>query len=392
MSVTDRWLLPDGIEDLLPLEANRLEHMRRKLFALYDSWGYELVIPPLIEYLESLLVGAGNDLDRSTFKLIDRSTGRLMGVRADITPQVARIDAHRVQKAGPGRYCYWGPVLLTQPRELGGSRSPIQAGAELYGHGGVESDLEILRLMLQSLKVAGIEDSYLDLGHVGVFRGLVRQGGIDAELEAGLFDALQRKARPEMQQLLAQVKDAAVAAMLDSLIDLNGGSEILAEAGVALRQAGEEVQQALATLEAIGAVLHEEGVRLHIDLAELRGYGYHSGVVFAAYSQGHGLAVAQGGRYDGIGAAFGRARPATGYSMDLRTLILLKQGRPKKRKGIFVPANVAARLGDVVAELRAQGERVICELPGQTGGAAECGCDRRLVDDENGWRVESIET
>ncbi|MDH5301856.1 MAG: ATP phosphoribosyltransferase regulatory subunit [Gammaproteobacteria bacterium] len=392
MSVSDRWLLPEGIEELLPDEAHRVEEIRSALFGLYRGWGYELVVTPLIEHLESLTVGIGGDLESHTFRLVDQVSGRMLGVRSDITPQVARIDAHRLNRKGPARLCYWGPVLLTRARELGGNRSPIQVGAELYGHRGYESDLEILRLMIESLRIAGQRQPYLDLGHVGVFKALTKQAELTARQEELLFDALQRKAKPEMKELLAEVKDAKVAAMLASLVDLNGSDEVLAQARQALAGAVPAVQEALSDLEQIVKALRHRysEMNIHIDLAELRGYSYHTGVVFAAYAKGYGQSVAQGGRYDAVGAVFGRARPATGFSLDLRGLLALNGGQTKPAGGIFAPVAEDAQLRKMIHDLRAQGERVICELPGQEGGPADCGCDRVLVNTGGAWTVQGV--
>ncbi|HEY5789875.1 MAG TPA: ATP phosphoribosyltransferase regulatory subunit, partial [Gammaproteobacteria bacterium] len=248
MDRIDRWLLPEGIDELLPGEARRLEQLRRRLLDLYASWGYELVVPPLIEYLESLLVGTGHDLDLETFKLTDQLSGRLMGVRADMTPQVARIDAHRLQRAAPSRLCYLGTVLRTRPGGPSRTRSPLQVGAELYGHAGVESDAEILALLVETLEACGIRGAHVDLGHVGIFRSLAHRAGLDAVQEAELFALLQSKARPELEAALAAWRlPPAAAAQLLALVELNGGDRVLADAATRLAGAGAEVAAALAT-------------------------------------------------------------------------------------------------------------------------------------------------
>lgn len=393
MVQSDRWLLPEGIEDLLPDEAERVELLRRDLLTLYHGWGYELVIPPLIEFLDSLLVGSANDLEHHTFKLVDQISGRLIGVRADITPQVARIDAHRLKRLTPVRLCYFGPVLLTKARDAAGSRGPLQVGAELYGHSGIESDLEVLKLMLESLRVTGLDQAYLDLGHVGVFRNLIQQTRIAPELEDQLFDAIQRKAKVELRELLRTVADRDGARMLEALIDLNGGEEVLREAREQLRNASPAVGAALDVVERTAAALRavRPELKIHFDLAELRGYRYHTGMVFAAYVPGYGQAVAQGGRYDDVGRVFGRARPATGYSMDLRAIIALKGGYAAAPKGVFAPAQGDADLDVQIDSLRRAGERVIRELPGQVGTAAEMGCNRVLVKQGAQWVVVRLE-
>lgn len=388
----DRWLLPEGIEEVLPPRAEQLEATLRRLLDLFRSWGYELVMPPFIEYLESLLTGTGNDLDLQTFKLTDQLTGRLMGLRSDMTPQVARIDAHCLKRDVPTRLCYMGTVLKTLPPTHGGNRSPMQVGAELFGHAGVESDAEVLRLMVETLHTAGIGHVYLDLGHVGIFRGLAQQAGLDSVTEAALFDALQRKAKPEIGQLLAQKElPASLHRMLESLADLHGDQGVLNRAASILAEADEPVHAALENLQQIAELAAElPDTSVHFDLAELRGYHYHTGVVFAAFVPGQGQAIAQGGRYDDIGKVFGRARPATGFSTDLKTVLSMVDAHWPEVRGIFAPCAPDPELSRLVAQLRASGERVIQALPGQQGGAAEMGCDRELVLKDGTWQVSAI--
>ncbi len=386
----DSWLLPEGIDEVLPPQAEQLEGLSRRLLDLYRGWGYELVVPPLIEYLDTLLTGTGNDLDLQTFKLIDQLNGRLMGVRADMTPQVARIDAHHLRRDTPTRLCYLGSVLQTRPDGFAGSRSPLQIGVELYGHGGIESDVEVLALMVQTLAAAGLENPYLDLGHVGIFGALARQAGLDRAQEAALFDALQRKAVPELEELVAGwalQEDAA--RMLRRLAVLNGGEEVLAEARRELAAAAPAVHEALDTLEQLAGLAARQlpAASLHFDLAELRGYHYHTGVIFAAFVPGRGQAVAQGGRYDGIAKVFGRARPATGFSADLRTVMRLGGVPPRGREAIFAPFAQTPGRDAQIAALRDAGEVVIDELPGQIGGAAQMGCGRELVWRDERWQV-----
>lgn len=393
MNKTDRWLLPEGIEEVLPEQAKRLEQLRRQLLDMYDSWGYDLVMPPFIEYLESLLTGTGNDLDLQTFKLTDQLTGRLMGVRADMTPQVARIDAHQLNCETPTRLCYMGTVLHTRTDGFAGSRSPLQVGAELYGHAGIESDVEVMSLMLETLALSGVKNPFIDLGHVDIYRELVKQAGLNREQEAILFDCLQRKANTEISELLDEWKlDASQAKALAELTRLNGDESVLAEAKTVLKKAGQGVMAALDDLASIAARIkqgHPE-VTLHFDLAELRGYHYHTGPVFAAYVAGQGQAVAQGGRYDDIGAVFGRARPATGFSTDLKTLLSLSMHKNNQVAGIFAPADNTPELQKRISELRLQGERVICALPGQKGSAQDMACDRELIKDASGWQIKDL--
>ncbi|VAX05644.1 ATP phosphoribosyltransferase regulatory subunit [hydrothermal vent metagenome] len=387
----ERWLLPEGIEEVLPREARVLESLRRKLLDIYEHWGYALVMPPFIEYLESLLTGTGNDLDLQTFKLTDQLSGRMMGIRADMTPQVSRIAARHLQQDAPLRLCYMGSVIKTRPDSFASSRSPLQLGAELYGHRGAGSDIEILSLMIETLHQSGIREPYVDLGHVGIYRGLAEQAGLSPAQESELFDALQRKARTEIEACLCDWKlNDNVAAMLLALVDLNGDEEVLAQAEAQLKAAAEPVQAALKNLLAIAEGLRQgqPELNLHFDLAELRGYHYHTGVVFAAYIAGRGLAVAQGGRYDDIGEVFGCARPATGFSTDLKILIETLPQTAETQGAIFAPADNDVELLRLIKELRAQGESVVRSLLGQQAGAAEMGCDREIINEGGRWTVK----
>ena len=362
MSDIDRWILPDGVEELLPRQAEPLEKIRRNVLDLFHSWGYELVAPPLIEYIESLLVGTGNDLDLQTFKLTDQVTGRLLGVRADMTPQVARIDAHCLNRDCPVRLCYIGEVLRTRSTGFIRTRSPLQVGAELYGHDGIGSDVEILSLMAATLAAVGLSEVHIDLGHVGIFRALARDAGLTTDQEQSLFTSLQRKARPEITEQLARYDiNRKLSQMLMALADLNGGDEVLTGARRLLKDAGTGVQSALENLERIATKARQRvpDVPLHFDLAELRGYRYQTGVVFAAFVPGHGEEIARGGRYDDIGKAFGRARPATGFSLDLKTLIALTDTVAGLPSAIMAPHVSDAALFAAVDQLRQQGERVI---------------------------------
>ncbi len=387
MSRTDRWLLPEGIEEILPPDARRLERLRRRVLDLFDTWGYDLVMPPLIEYLESLLTGIAKDLDLQTFKLTDQLTGRLMGLRADITPQAARIDAHYLKRNTPVRLCYVGPVVRTRPGAFASSREPLQVGAELYGHGGPESDVEIIQLMLAMLHTCGLTDVYVDLGHVGVFRGLAQAAALNPEQESDLFDALQRKAAPEVQALVnGWSLPTAMRAMLLALVDLHGERDVIARARDSLRNAPDSVRQALDGLETVADRLQQAVPQAswHFDLAELQGYRYYTGVVFSAFVPGYGLAMAQGGRYDDIGKVFGRARPAAGFSADMRTLLkLAPTDTGAARNAIAAPANGDCDLQAVIAKLRAQGERVVIQLDGR-----DAECDRELIKRNGAWVVE----
>ena len=392
MSSKDQWLLPEGVDEVLPPEAWRLEYARRKLLDLFSHWGYDLIMPPLIEYLESLLTGTGNDLDLQTFKVTDQLTGRLMGLRADMTPQAARIDAHPLQRSAPTRLCYMGTVLHTRSDGFGGSRSPFQVGAELFGHAGVESDVEIIKLLLEMLELLSISELHIDLGHVGIFRGLARDADLSEQQEKELFAALQRKAVPEIDVMLeAYVGDAGQRQRLAALASLNGDRSVLERAREQLAGASEPVLAALENLSAIAARV-EQGVggeTLNFDLAELRGYRYQTGMVFAVFVPGCGQEIARGGRYDAIGRVFGRSRPATGFSTDLRKLMLLSQRSFGDRgSAIFAPAGEEVELLSAVQDLRQSGERVVRALPGQEGDATDMGCDRVLVNENGQWVVK----
>jgi ATP phosphoribosyltransferase regulatory subunit len=392
----ERWLLPEGIDELLPDEARRLEALRRRLLDLHAAWGYELVITPFIEYLDSLLTGTGKDLELQTFKLTDQLSGRMLGVRADITPQAARIDAHQLRRDEPTRLCYLGSVLRTRGEGLAESRSPLQLGAELYGHAGVDSDVEVLCLMMATLRAAGIADIYLDLGHVGIFRGLARDAGLDPDQEAAVFAALQRKAEPEVAALVrAWHLPEAAAARLIALATLNGDDEVPVRARTELAGAPAAVLEAVDYVTAVAAALRRclPEVPLHYDLAELRGYGFHSGVVFAAFVPGQGQEVARGGRYDHIGEVFGRARPATGFSADLKTMLRVGCFEAAATPGrAFAPGPAVddIELEHRVEALRDQGWAVVRQLPGQRGDAAAMGCTHRLVDRDGDWVLDAV--
>ena len=396
MTVAERWLLPDGIEEILPEQARKVEALRREMLDLFDSWGYQLVLPPHLEFMESLTAGVGRDLDLQTFKVTDQLTGRSMGLRADTTPAVARIDAHALNYEGPVRLCYAGSVFHTRPASLGASRSPIQLGAELYGHAGVASDLEVISLMLETLIKTSAPGISLDLGHVRIYRALVASAGLDEQQAQQLFEALQRKAVSDIEDCLRHwAVDESLASMVKALIQLSGGAEVLEQARILLQGAPLEVFDALDDLDTIAreVTVQYPDIELYFDLGELRGYNYHTGVVFAAYVPGVGQAIAKGGRYDGIGKAFGRARPATGFSTDLKALLRLKtrlnseQGTGDARKTIFAAVDVESV---VVQRFRRQGERVIRQLPGQSTDAASMGCDHQLTCHGGKWLVESL--
>ena len=322
-----RWLLPEHIDDILPAEAMRIESLRRLILDLFFKSKYQLVMPPLVEFTDSLLTGTGRDLDLRTFKLVDQLSGKMMGVRADITPQVARIDAHLLNSKGVTRLCYCGSVLHARPATPAASREPIQIGAELFGERGIAGDLEIQGLLCRALAAAGVKGARMDVGHVAVFRSLVRSAEIEHELEVEMFEALQRKDAPALK-MLTKGTDAKTRAALLLLPDLYGGKEVL---GIAARKLPQipDLKAALKTLQSLSDACP---IPVSFDLAELRGYHYHSGVVFDAYCDGVAGPVARGGRYDEVGKAFGRPRAATGFSIDLRSISSLK-GVLKKKTG-----------------------------------------------------------
>ncbi|WP_181298199.1 ATP phosphoribosyltransferase regulatory subunit [Pseudomonas sp. Q2-TVG4-2] len=393
MATVDRWLLPDGIEEVLPPEAARIETARRRVLDLFQRWGYELVITPHVEFLESLLTGAGQDLDLKTFKVIDPLSGRQMGLRADITPQVARVDAHTLRREGPSRLCYAGSVLHAKPQALATSRSPIQLGAELYGDSSISSDLEVISLMLETLGLADVPEVHMDLGHVGIYRGLAQAAGLSGDAEQRLFDALQRKAMDEIFALTTNV-EPALAGMLRALARLCGGRETLDAARTALAGAPAAVLESLEDLVHIASQLAARypQLPLYFDLGELRGYHYHTGVVFAVFVPGVGQSIAQGGRYDDIGADFGRARPATGFSTDLKTLVSLGNAQlVAPVVGVWAPYSTDPALWQAVCRLRERGERVVQALEGQQSDAAlSVGCDRQLLLQEGSWAVTPL--
>ena len=396
MTSAKRWLLPDGVEEILPAEAYKLESLRRHLLDLYESWGYQLVITPLIEYLDSLLVGSSTDLDLHTFKITDQLSGRMMGIRADITPQAARIDAHCLNREGPVRLCYADNVLHTRPRGIMTSRVPIRIGAELYGYSGVECDIELVCIMHETLRAAEINDVHIVLGHVGIFRTLLLEANLDEGTERSLFEAVQRKEYDRIDEVLnSSVIDKELRQMLEQLTRLSGDETILEAAKQVFAAAPVTVTAELDELVAIA-----EGIKkrlpeaaMFFDLCELRGYEYHTGIVFAAYTPNYGRAVAKGGRYDHIGEVFGRARPASGFDSDLKVLAKLSNKIFKRRAAIVVPNNNDPDLLILVDTLREQGEIVVnwfgdAELSQQD--CEEQNCDRQIVNKNGEWVLESL--
>ena len=393
MNGKDRWLLPEGIEESLPDEAAWLEYYRRILLDMFSTWGYELVIPPLIEYLESLLIGPGDDLDLQTFKLTDQLSGRMMGVRADMTSQVARIDAHVLKREIPSRFCYLGTVLRTRPGGRDLTRSPLQLGAELYGHAGADSDLEIICLMLEALRLVGVKDVCLDLGHMGIFTDLVEQAGLDDARQNTLRKLLQQKTLPEYEQFLSGCGlPEEWQEIFMALSDLSGDENVIDYARDILREiSGTTVKYVDYIEELAGRVERRDPeTQLHFDFSTLSGYHYHNGAVFTAYVSGQGEQIARGGRYDMIGGVFGRSRPATGFSLDLKALVKISPYGNETVSGIFAPNDDDPQLHEKIAELRRQGERVICELRDQQGSVADMQCNRVLCKENQSWVVKEL--
>lgn len=381
------WLLPEYIEDVLPAEAMRIEVLRRKLLDLFKVHGYQYVIPPMLEYMESLITGVGHDLDLATFKVVDQLTGRLMGVRADMTPQAARIDAHLLNHQGVTRLCYAGSVLRTKPDGLALTREPLQIGAELYGHAGIESDIQIQRLLIKALQAIGIDEIHLDFSHVNVFGSLIETSQVDPQLEQDLYAALQSKDQPAVASLTKALDHTTREALLN-LTELNGDKAILAKAFNVL-PATPAIKKALDSLQQVSHAIDQLGASVSFDLSELRGYHYHSGIVFAAYAQGYKGPLALGGRYDEVGQSFGRARPATGFSLDLRGVVSALPPA-KSDMAIYAPASDDGALANKIESLRSEGHVVIEALAGSDVDLAELNCNRKLEHYNSGWHVVDV--
>lgn len=395
MKKKEAWLLPQGIEDVLPNEARQLETLRRQLLDVFSCWGYELVIPPVVDFLDSLLTGSGHDLDLQTFKLTDQVSGEMLGIRADITPQVARIDAHNLKHNLPTRLCYVGTTLRALGDSLQKTRSPMQIGAEIYGHSGIESDLEVIRLMLETLAITGLQNVHLDLGHVAIYRALSEQAGLNPAQETELFDVLQRKARTELQTLIDGYElTATFKNIFLSLATLNGGYDILAKAKKVLANTNETITYALNELQIVAEQLklHFPALTISFDLSELRGYHYHTGIVFASFIPDVGREIARGGRYDNIGNFFGRARAATGFSADLMLLTALSQKSKVNKIAtlIYAPLIDDISLLEAICELRAKGTAVVQQLPGHTNEIKELKCTAVLEKVNQNWIVKSL--
>lgn len=381
------WLLPEYIEDVLPAEAMRIEILRRKLLDLFKVHGYQYVIPPMIEYMESLITGVGHGLDLATFKVVDQLTGRLMGVRADMTPQAARIDAHLLNHEGVTRLCYAGSVLRTKPDGLAQTREPLQIGAEIYGHAGIESDIEIQRLLIKALRAIGADEIHLDLSHVNVFGSLIELSQVNAELEQELYSALQSKDKTAVASLTKGLDHTTREALLN-LTELNGDKTILAKA-LQVLPATPAIQCALESLQQVSETIDKLGVSVGFDLSELRGYNYHSGIVFAAYAKGYKGPLALGGRYDEVGQSFGRARPATGFSLDLRGVVSALVPAATSM-AIYAPLSTDTALVAKIESLRNEGHVVIEALDSHEANLIELNCNKKLEHYNSGWHIVDV--
>ena len=395
MRAKNKWLLPEGIEEVLPPRATQLDALCRRILDQFAGWGYELVMPPFIEYLDTLFTGTDEDLELQTFKVIDQLNGKLMGIRADTTPQVARIEVHNLKRNGPSRLCYIGTVLHTIPGAPGGTRSPLQVGAELYGHKGIESDAEILALMLKTLQLAGLPDVHVDIGHVGIMQGLTEPMQLDPEREARLFGCVQRKAADELKSMLQEwsIADESGAALV-RLMELEGDAGILDEVRDILKPCGEELCGYVDELDRIAQLVSRQ-VRhapLYFDVTEFQGYHYHTGMTFVAYVPGESEGIAFGGRYDEVCEAFGQPCPATGFSTDALKLFELAPQAYTPKKGIYAPNSEVPGLYELVERLREEGEIVIFKLPGDAAAASpdDPDCDREIVLEHGHWQVRQL--
>jgi ATP phosphoribosyltransferase regulatory subunit len=383
------WVLPDHIADVLPSEARHIEELRRSLLDAARCYGYELVMPPLLEYLESLLTGTGEALDLQTFKLVDQLSGRTMGVRADSTPQVARIDAHLLNRQGVARLCYCGPVVHTTPAKPHATREPLQFGAEMYGHAGLEADLEIMLLALDCLKRAGLKDLTVDLADAQIVRSLLAGAPVFGEQLALIHAALAAKDSASLRELTVNFPAAQREGLLQ-LVNLYGGEEVLLEAENSLSPL-QNVRGVLSNLKWLAQHVKavQPDVKISIDLADARGYAYYTGPRFAIYSPSAGDAVARGGRYDEVGSVFGRNRPAVGFSLDIKDLVSAAPAR-SLHTAIRAPWGESAALRAAIASLRAAGETVVCVLPGHENEVQEFECNRELADVAGQWVVKSV--
>jgi len=390
MIYADRWLLPDGVEEILPAEAKAIDSLRRRLLDLYSTWGYDMVIPPLLEYTDSLLIGLGRDVDLLTFKVTDQLSGRTLGIRADITPQTARMDAHSFNRTGANRLCYAGHVVHTRPKNPLATRTPIQAGLEFYGESGVVADIEVVSLLLESLQVAGLPRLHIDLGHVGIYRAIAADSGLTKAQEDTFFELLQRKATTEIRAWVdANIADLTKAQLFLSLPALAGNKLVLQKARE-LFGGVKAAQAAVDQLDEVASVIEQRypDAELYFDLGELRGYHYLTGLVFAAFAPGYGNPIASGGRYDHIGEVFGRARPATGFAVDITAISKLGVLTKTSVSAIAVIETGDAQQWAMIQNLRAQGQRIISVSSG--ANLVELGCHRQLLSQDGRYQVVAL--
>ncbi len=397
ISSNSRWLLPDGVQETLPPDAQTVELLRRKILQPYPLWGYDLVMPAMIEYMDSLLTGTAHSLDTKTFALVDQLSGKQMGVRSDMTPQVARIDAHLLaddrQKHRISRLCYCGTLLHAQGEGITSSRTPLQIGAEIFGNDTIAADVEVVCLMIETLHIAALDTISIDIGHVGIFRNLVLNTGLDSDQENRLFEMLQRKSIPELQHYLRQLPiDERLSTQIYQLALLNGDISILDDARKVYAGCATGLLRAIDHMQAVVEAVQTKfpDTLIHCDLSELRGYSYHTGLVYAAFLPGQGKEIARGGRYDDVGSVFGNARPATGFSADLINLYQLSPASNIIESGILAPDENDPELEKIIQTLRLDKQRVIVDLSDGASKPEEQHCDRKLVRQADGWIVEVI--
>jgi ATP phosphoribosyltransferase regulatory subunit len=392
-----RWLLPDGVQETLPPDALAVESLRHKILQTFHGWGYDLVMPAMIEYLDSLLTGTAHSLDTRTFTLVDQLSGKQMGVRSDMTPQVARIDAHLLaddaRNHRVSRLCYCGHLLHAIGDGITSSRTPLQIGAEIFGSDSISADIEIVCLMIATLHEAGLSNISIDIGHVGIFRSLVKDTDLDEAQENRLFDMLQRKSIPDLQIYLQHLPlNQNQRDQMYQLALLNGDISVIDEARDYYTDAPRELFETLDEMQQMVETIQSRypETTIHCDLSELRGYSYHTGLVFAAFLPGQGREIARGGRYDDVGEVFGNARPATGFSADLLNLYQLCALNPSSSPGILVPDEDDVELLAMIQQLREQGERVVVDLSQGKSNAVDQQCDRQLVPSNDAWIVEEV--
>ncbi len=389
--------MPDGVQETLPPDAQAVENLRRKILQIYTTWGYDLVMPAMIEYIDSLLTGTAHSLDRKTFALVDQLSGKQMGVRSDMTPQVARIDAHlladskRMQRIT--RLCYCGHLLHAQGDGINLNRTPLQIGAEIFGNATIAADVEVVSLMIATLHAAGLDKISIDIGHVGIFRSLVRGTELDREQENRLFDMLQRKSIPELQAYLQQLPlDGELREQFCQLALLNGDVSILDEARQVYANCSNELLQALDHVQSVVDSVQRSypTTMIHCDLSELRGYSYHTGLVFSAFLPGQGTEIARGGRYDDVGEVFGNARPATGFSADLFNLFQLSAQTAPEVAAILAPNDADPELRKLIQSLREEDQRVVVDLSDGDCSAKDQHCNRQIIRQKSGWVVKKV--